>query len=319
MKTLIYHTGALGDFVTILPALSIWKSQHPDARLTYLGKKAHGDLGRAAGYFGDALDIDRSIFASLFSNSLSMELSALLSTFDSAIAFTAHDSPVANHLGRHYSTLLSQPPFPGSQQHVVDYHMSLFPSWEQEKTARIPRVRISANSAIDRAAIRPTAVIQPGSGSSIKNWPIERFAEVSLSLDRAGCDVLWVMGPAEEDRRPPSGISEIRNQSLPDVCRVLELAAIFIGNDSGMSHLAAACGCACVVLFGPSDAAIWRPLGNSVRIISAIAPCSPCHGVSAAIHHCEAPCMNQISAATVLREAFDILRIRPINSPEGEL
>ena len=120
MNTLVYHTGALGDFVTILPAISLWRGLNPGARIDYLGKRAHGQLGKAAGYFSEVLDIDQSRFASLFSEALSNDLSSLVSSYDSCIVFADNESPVLGHCARLVHSVYHQPPFPDDQRHVVE-------------------------------------------------------------------------------------------------------------------------------------------------------------------------------------------------------
>jgi heptosyltransferase III len=302
-KTLVYHAGALGDFVTTLPAISLWKRLNPEARLTYLGRKVHGDLGIAAGYFSEAIDIDRAGAAAFFCDELSEDAAALLSGFDSAIVFAGADSPLARHLGALGDNLLHQPPFPENQQHVVDYHLSMFPSWEREKAARAPVIRMLTNDTQPESESR-CAVIHPGSGSAIKNWPLERYAALSAALQKEHAGVTWLLGPAEGAVAAPGGVRVVRDASLVELCRILEHADLFIGNDSGISHLAAACGCRCIVLFGPSDPAVWRPVGNAVKIISAVSPCGPCHDKPGREANCAKACMEQIGVSTVVRECF---------------
>jgi heptosyltransferase-2 len=114
--------------------------------------------------------------------------------------------------------------------------------------------------------------IHPGSGGRRKCWPAERFAEVAAGLGRP---VVMLEGPADAEAcrafrdRVPSGLS-VR---MADGLSVTEAAALvsacdaFLGNDSGMSHLAAALGVPTVAVFGPTDPAIWAPRGPCVRIV----------------------------------------------------
>lgn len=112
----------------------------------------------------------------------------------------------------------------------------------------------------------------PGSGSATKNWSEKRFARLALEIeDRMGMRPLAVLGPAEENFHPlfdDFGIPAVSMLSLATVASLAGFAAGFVGNDSGVSHLAAAAGASGVVLFGPTDPERWRPLGQ-VTVLSA--------------------------------------------------
>ena len=102
------------------------------------------------------------------------------------------------------------------------------------------------------------AVIHPFSGSSKKNWPLERFRELAARLP---LPVSWCAGPEEN-------LSDAyRSDNLYELGCWLASARIYIGNDSGITHLAAAVGVPVVAIFGPSDPAIWGPRGQRVRVV----------------------------------------------------
>jgi len=103
------------------------------------------------------------------------------------------------------------------------------------------------------------AAIQPFSGGARKNWPIERFRELERRLPFT---VRWCAG-AEEALD-----NAVRMESLWDLGCWLARARVYIGNDSGITHLAAAVGAPVVVIFGPSDPEIWAPRGERVSIVS---------------------------------------------------
>jgi ADP-heptose:LPS heptosyltransferase len=105
--------------------------------------------------------------------------------------------------------------------------------------------------------------LHPGSGSRTKNWPFDRFAEAARRLV-GGRPWLLVLGPAEEDIAPPPDAVSARGLALRTLGAVLARAGLFLGNDSGVSHLAAAAGTRTLVLFGPTDPAQWSPVGRCV-------------------------------------------------------
>ena len=118
-------------------------------------------------------------------------------------------------------------------------------------------------------------ILQPGSGGPRKNWPPSCFHELApLARDATGFAVVVVLGPAELERAD-RGADELHSVAdavfeaprLPLLAGLLAGAAVYVGNDSGVSHLAAACGAPTVAVFGPTDPAVWAPRGPSVRVL----------------------------------------------------
>lgn len=103
-------------------------------------------------------------------------------------------------------------------------------------------------------------IIHPFSGSPRKNWPLERYRDLAGALP---LPVKWCAGPSEalEDA--------VRFDNLYNLACWIAQARVYIGNDSGISHLAAAAGAPVVALFGPTDPAVWAPRGRQVRILVA--------------------------------------------------
>jgi len=117
-------------------------------------------------------------------------------------------------------------------------------------------------------------IIHPGSGSSAKNWPAEQFAALAKKI-RATKSFEPVIIGGEADtkalvvmRRLLPGFFIRENLSLMDVASVLSAAAGYVGNDSGVTHLAAILGIPVIALFGPTDPAVWAPRGKNVRVIT---------------------------------------------------
>jgi ADP-heptose:LPS heptosyltransferase len=107
--------------------------------------------------------------------------------------------------------------------------------------------------------LRPYAVIHPFASSPAKTWPADRFAATARHLrDQGGLDPLIVCGPGD-DPAPFADFETLYNAPLSQVKSVIRSASLFIGNDSGPAHIAAAFDVPVVVLFGGSDSAVWRP------------------------------------------------------------
>ena len=140
-----------------------------------------------------------------------------------------------------------------------------------------------ADALLDRAGLsaRGFLLLHPGSGGATKNWPLERFLEVARRAESAlGLGALAVTGPADEAiaRRLASGAPEERvprvdGPPIGVLVALLARARAYLGNDSGVSHLAAAAGARGVAVFGPSDPAVWAP--DSPRIATLHAGADP--------------------------------------------
>jgi heptosyltransferase III len=119
------------------------------------------------------------------------------------------------------------------------------------------------------------AVIHPFSGSPRKNWPLERFRELAK---RMTVPVRWCAGPEEQLE------GAVRVENLYELACWLAAARIYVGNDSGITHLAAAAGTPVVAIFGPTDPAIWAPRGDRVRVVAGSLEDLPVEQVLAAVH-----------------------------------
>jgi ADP-heptose:LPS heptosyltransferase len=304
-QSLLYHSGALGDFITTIPAISYWIKHNENMRLIMLGDPLIGKFATETGTVHGFLDVNQSRYAALFSDRLGQEISKLLAPFSQAIAFADDDSPLIANLHTAGIECLSQPPYPSKRMHVVDYHLSLFTKvsklTQEEKT---PRIKIPPNTIAESDPIIPLdtrlIAIHPGSGSVKKNWPFERFLSVADHFRAKARPIVWIAGPAEKGLVFPETDYLFVNQPLLALARLLCRCELFIGNDGGITHLAAALGCRTIALFGPSDPVVWAPRGNKVTIVYKNSPCSPCHLDSSSSCTGDQSCLNDISVQHVL-------------------
>ncbi len=109
-------------------------------------------------------------------------------------------------------------------------------------------------------------VIHPGSGGAGKNWPLERFVAVARTLESQGRSVHWSIGPAEREAGMDAPGVKLDTGALVELAGALAAARLYIGNDSGITHLAAAVGCPTVAVFGPTEPAVWAPRGGHVWV-----------------------------------------------------
>ena len=137
----------------------------------------------------------------------------------------------------------------------------------------IPRARLFTDSGTPPEGLPPQyAVIHPTASHASKAWPSPFFVNIAKHLKRTqNLQPVFVGGPAE-DLSPFQIWPTFSNAPLAQVKRVLEGATMFLGNDSGPAHMAAAFGIPVVVLFGPSDEVTWAPWRTSGEALAAHGP-----------------------------------------------
>ena len=150
-------------------------------------------------------------------------------------------------------TFLPALPAEGLGIHATDFYLEQVRDIAACGGDAIPRIECAVARA-DYAAIHPF------SGSARKNWPLGKFRAVAEKLERA-MPVKWCAG--EEDPPLPGAV---RIDDLYELACWLAKARLYIGNDSGITHLAAAVGTPVLALFGPTDPEIWAPRGPHVRV-----------------------------------------------------
>jgi ADP-heptose:LPS heptosyltransferase len=127
----------------------------------------------------------------------------------------------------------------------------------------IPRARL-----VPGGKTSSRAVIHPVAATLEKTWRAEGFVEVARRLQAARADVLFI-GAREDDLSPFQEFPRLAGAPLSEIKDLLASAAIFVGNDSGPAHMAAAFGVPSVVLFGASNPAIWGPWRTSSEVVTA--------------------------------------------------
>ncbi len=123
---------------------------------------------------------------------------------------------------------------------------------------------------------RRVVIIHPGSGGREKCWHLDNFCKLAETLAAKDMQVLFLLGPAELDRFDAEATKRIEGLGkcvsglgLAEVMQILACANLYIGNDSGITHLAATLGSSTLAIFGPTDAKLYCPIGPQVTVFSA--------------------------------------------------
>jgi hypothetical protein len=181
---------------------------------------------------------------------------------------------------------------------------------------------LSAMSGVGASATR--IVIAPLSNSRIRDWGIENYAKlVGILLEKTACSVVLVGSKTQQEeidrivekhRRDQRIINLAGAADWSETTEIVRGADLVISNNSGIAHLAAACGAATLAIYsGSHQPQEWGPRGNNVRAVMALVPCSPCgHDKIEECPH-EHLCMKQIAPETIADQAIAMVEgTRPI-------
>lgn len=257
-RTLIVHTGAIGDFLLACPAIQALAANE---QITLAGNRGRVDLAVAGKIVHAAHDLAHIDFHSLFSEP-SEKLRAFLRDFDRVIVWM-RDEDGAIRRGLEACGVAQADVFPGLPDAQWTRHASEYYA-ECLGFSDLPPLRL----VIPQSGPPLQVVMHPGSGSAGKNWPLENF--LALAREHRACKtkVTWCIGPAEVEQ----GLQEKLDgdvlicDSLVELASRLTGADSFVGNDSGITHLAAALGVPTTAIFGPTDPRIWAPRGKNVVV-----------------------------------------------------
>ncbi len=298
-KILVIRGGAIGDFLLTLPAISLLREAFPHARLEILGYEHIVSLATSGGFADAARSIEYSAMAGFFNPKaeLDPELSAYFAGFQQVVSYLydpdgffagnlrrcgvknlIETSPKVDVEGDHASRQLARPLERLALYLDHDVDARLRPSAEQQAAADV----ILQTLAGSREP-RPLVAVHPGSGGERKNWPGERWEALGrwfLNLPEAVRPRVLLVG-GESDGKTLGALQEAwrsepasagnlivaANRPLPELAALLTRCRLFVGHDSGISHLAAGVGVPCVLLFGPTDPDIWAPLQPGVVVL----------------------------------------------------
>lgn len=204
--------------------------------------------------------------------------------------------------------------------HMIEYHGQVLASMGVSNGLGNPQVFVSvehearAKNVLEKNKLldSPWVMIHPGARYWFKAWPTERFAALCDRLMENEFPVVFVGGPNDQtvvDAIQASAksqpISLVGQTFLLDLAAIMKHCSLFVGNDGGPMHMAAAMGCPVVGLFGPSDPAVWGPRGSKTKVIYKGLDCRECFhpGCSRG----EESCMRQILVDEVFESAMDFL------------
>ncbi len=337
-KLFVFSQGALGDVISSFPALSLLKDEF--SRVELGCREGAGGLACLLGTADRSFDIDSAMFSSMFVPSEAVPNSRLLNFLASydALLFFSFSEELATNVERWTGKPVFRiPPRPEPlerarvQKRLLE-KLEDFGLVEQGAGENMGRLfRDYRGAGFDEI----TVFIQPGSGSPAKNWPLEKFFELESQLVERGYRPVFLLGPAErglEERllgRDSGHLKDdckekfdfgsgnerwgfreyevVRPADLTQLANRLKTGGGYVGNDSGVTHLAAWLGLPTVAIFGPTDPARWKPAGRRVRVVVSDFQCEPCFEIGN--RNCANPdCLERISPSEVCNAFESLMR-----------
>ena len=236
-KVLFYRRGALGDTLLTFPVLEVLKKE--GYHITAIGNTDYFKIAKYAGWIDE-------MYSDFYPQILNRH-------YDKKIIFSKADGI---------------PPFPSKRIWIVDYYFEVL-KLKKDFSSILP-LKGSLNTSL-----KNKAVLHPGSGSPKKIPDFSLFERIENFLKLKGFEVVYLVGEADEwIKKHKKNIWECLDPL--EIALALKSCRLFVGVDSGISHLACYLGINSFVFFGPSDPIVWKPLGTNYHLISLNLKCSPC-------------------------------------------
>jgi ADP-heptose:LPS heptosyltransferase len=315
-RLLVIFPGALGDFLCFLPALRVLSQGQ---QVDLLARSEFVDLVPPA---VKVRSLECYQIHRLFVPQSGKEAELL--------QFFAPYSAILSWMGSRQNTFIREldavsqgrarvfpfQPTP-SRMHQIDYYLACVGGLSS--VAGVPQIglRPEAIAWAERfwqqhvLSGKPVMALAPGSGAQEKNWP-EIFFRVVADWwrQRTSGAVVVVVGPVENERGESQALCPeavvARHLNLGQLAALLARSDLYLGNDSGVSHLAAAVNVTSAVLFGPSNARQWAPRGKQVMVLNQHVECAPC--TSLAMKNCaHRKCLTTLWPESVCKELDRLL------------
>ncbi len=286
-RILVIRGGAIGDFILTLPSIKLLRENFPDAHIEILGYKHIIALADGRYYARATRSIEYAALSRFFvpNSELASDLVEYFAGFQQVISYLydpdkffetnlrrcgvkyfLHGSPKFDD-SMHAAHQLARP-LQSLALYLEETAATLYPTEEDREFA----------AQFLQGVRRPIIALHPGSGSPRKNWPLQHWLALGDSLFAlASRPTLLIIG-GEADRENLAALQKAwrdlpihvaMDLPLYHLAAVIERCAVFIGHDSGISHLAAAVGSPCVLLFGSTDPEVWAPANPNVKIVRA--------------------------------------------------
>ncbi len=318
---LVWHQGALGDLILSLPSMYALKKYAAGYYLHLVSRPDIADIILENELADEISSNESGRFGCLFNTEKDLPdaLKAFLKGFDTAFifmrrTFSAFKENIRVNIPQSY--FVRTLPDDGLGMSVSRFQLEqLRPAGIRTDTG-MPVLEARRNSLFSYPG-RTVIAIHPGSGGKKKCWPLANYFEL---INKMNSQMRYyfpiILGPAESHEMYERALgfisgrdldgAIIRDAAIVDIASLLKRSSLYIGNDSGITHLASILGVPTVALFGPTDHEMWAPAGRHVRVVRSGYPCSPC---GEHMKECsDIKCLETLRVEKVLDAAEELFR-----------
>ncbi len=287
-KVLFIRGGAVGDFILTMPAMRLVRESLPETEIEVLGYPGIANLALVTGIADRLRSIEDARLATFFipGAKLDPEWCAYFAGFDVVVSFLYDPDGyfAANLKVAGVKTLIACPYRPVQEAPFVPAAIQFAKPLEQlalflDDPSLELDYPLAGDSFEDEQG--PLIALHPGSGSPSKNWSFEAWTEVLRGLHLRHPDARFLITSGEAEggvidqfldllAGTPVPHRHLGGRSLAELGAIYRQVDYFLGHDSGISHLAASAGAAGLLLFGPTNPAIWAPVSSRVRTVRSI-------------------------------------------------
>lgn len=285
-RILIIRGGGIGDFILTLPAMYALRKHYLNSYIEVMTHLRFFKLVENKFYANSACSIDQAALSQFFLQGGNVSIMKdYFKSFDLILSYVPDkDDIFQKNLERvNKKKIVFHASFPETQtkQHIIDHLLTPVKNLGIKIDINSPQIFLkdehkncASNFFVDNRLADKVLALHPGSGSLKKCWNVQNFADIiNWWMDKHG-KVLIICGEADEQIAGECKnllIDEkfviAKNIELVNLASLIARCNCYIGNDSGITHLAAAVGTKTVALFGPTDQTIWGPRGRNVKII----------------------------------------------------
>ncbi len=288
MKILVIRSGAVGDFIVTLPVIQILRSANPACSLALVARSRVRSLVRNV--VNQFVDLDGPLLLPFFQEEVDHLCRSYryLNGFDLVVSYLGREGPFSKNLGSlGNAQVINAEPLPpaGYAGHITEFLVEPLSNIINVASPPPPSILIGEEEAkhakvfleaCGLAFSAPLVAVHPGSGGRRKVSPADTFCRAvnSIRTRFPEAAVLAIEGEADEEhvcafeRGMQAGCVKVKKDDLLELAAILSKARLFLGNDSGIAHLAAAVGVPTIVVFRASNPRVWAPRGREVWVAS---------------------------------------------------
>ena len=286
LRILVMRPGAIGDTLLTLPVIQALRTQIGAKHITLVGNADVLPLALASGIVDATSNYELLQWSELFS-ATGIHNAATITLLQQTDLVICWLRDIENIVRRNLQEVgvrrvLIAPGRPLEDEHIHEIQYlaeTIGLTFAIQDMMRWQLPSLEQDDLLEMAN-RQVIAIHPGSGGARKCWSITSFFAAIKRLWQHGLSVLLLAGAADTERLSylqqhlpsppePEMFKTLVNASLLEVAQHLRQCRCYLGNDSGITHLAGMLGLPTLALFGPSDPAVWRPLGPKVEILYA--------------------------------------------------